>query len=258
MASPIHSHRLARALTGSALAFLLGVAGLCGIAASAEAAPRTVVSAAAPAVVNLPSTVVVSGSVGGRSRGATVTLRRLVNRDWQVVQTARVDAARTYSLTAPVMAGINQFQVKVKKSKLLKRAGVSAPVVVSGISGSSSELTSARARILQDTNAFRAQNGRPALVEMSQLDTVAQNWTQYMATTGDFRHNTSFFAQFPGDPSAGAENVAYGYPLETVVGGWIASTGHRANLLGSYTHIGIGFARSTSGRTYFTQNFARY
>jgi len=170
-----------------------------------------------------------------------------------------VSAERTYAFSASLSSGINEFRVKAKKSKRLKRAGVSATVVVVGDTGPvSADVTAARARILQDTNSYRAQNGRRALQPMPLLDVIAQTWTQVMATTGVLRHNLGFFAQYPGNPSAGGENIAVGYTPESVVGGWIASPDHRANLLGNYTHIGIGYVRSASGRAYFTQNFAAY
>jgi uncharacterized protein YkwD len=252
-------HTTAEALVAALVAVLVAAVALVATAAPADAAKRTPVSIAAPASVSLPAAATVSGSVGGKSQGATVTLLQRRSGDWQAVQRTTVSAARTYVFTVSVSPGVNEFQVKAKKSKRLKRAGASATVVVVGDSGPvSADVTAARARILQDTNAYRAQHGRRALQAMPLLDVIAQTWTQVMATTGILRHNLGFFGQYPGDPSAGGENIAVGYTPETVVGGWIASPDHRANLLGSYTHIGIGYVRSASGRAYFTQNFAAY
>ncbi|WP_420452133.1 CAP domain-containing protein [Ilumatobacter sp.] len=55
-----------------------------------------------------------------------------------------------------------------------------------------------------------------------------------------------------------AENVAYGYRTpEAVVGGWMSSPGHRANILSRHTtEVGVGVAESASGRAYWTQVFA--
>ena len=40
----------------------------------------------------------------------------------------------------------------------------------------------------------------------------------------------------------GSENVAWNYPTgEAVVAGWMNSSGHRRNILGNYTHCGIGY-----------------
>jgi uncharacterized protein YkwD len=52
---------------------------------------------------------------------------------------------------------------------------------------------------------------------------------------------------------AGSENVAFGYVSgDGVVSGWMASPGHRRNILGNYTHCGIGKAG-----TYWCQLFKR-
>ncbi len=56
-----------------------------------------------------------------------------------------------------------------------------------------------------------------------------------------------------------AENVALGYPnAETVVEGWMASKGHRANILDrDVVETGIGIARSSAGGLYYCQVFGR-
>ena len=55
-----------------------------------------------------------------------------------------------------------------------------------------------------------------------------------------------------------AENVARGYPTaEQVVQGWIDSDGHRKNIEGNYTHMGIGIAESRDGEKFYTQIFVR-
>jgi len=59
--------------------------------------------------------------------------------------------------------------------------------------------------------------------------------------------------------SAAGENIAYGQrtPAE-VMKGWMNSPGHRANILSpSYTHIGIGLAKTRNGVNYWTQMFIK-
>ena len=55
------------------------------------------------------------------------------------------------------------------------------------------------------------------------------------------------------------ENVGYGNVTpEQMVAMWMASAGHRANLLRpEYTHLGVGAAATATGRWYGTQVFAR-
>lgn len=58
--------------------------------------------------------------------------------------------------------------------------------------------------------------------------------------------------------NAGAENVAYNYKdAQDVVKNWIRSPGHRRNIEGNYNLTGIGIARDTKGKIYFTQIFLR-
>jgi uncharacterized protein YkwD len=56
-----------------------------------------------------------------------------------------------------------------------------------------------------------------------------------------------------------AENVALGYlSAETVVEGWMASKGHRANILQrDVNETGIAIARSSAGGLYYCQVFGR-
>ena len=53
-----------------------------------------------------------------------------------------------------------------------------------------------------------------------------------------------------------AENVAWGQgTAEEVVNGWLASTGHKANIEGDYTLTGLSAVRSKDGKWYYTQIF---
>ena len=135
-------------------------------------------------------------------------------------------------------------------------------------------------RILNDTNAYRTSQGKPALKLHASLNKVAGNWAHKMYTGSPsscyttLPHNPSYPAQYPTGWKAGAENVAAGQTYTTVVNGnqpgvqpssdigWIDSSGHRMNILGNYTHIGIGYyfgsAASCFQGRYYVQNFARY
>jgi len=60
-------------------------------------------------------------------------------------------------------------------------------------------------------------------------------------------------------PASGfAENVAAGQPTaQSVMTAWLNSSGHKANIEGNYTHIGIGVAKDQNGSKYYTQIFYR-
>jgi uncharacterized protein YkwD len=53
------------------------------------------------------------------------------------------------------------------------------------------------------------------------------------------------------------ENIAYGnVSADQMVAMWMSSPGHRANILRpEFTHLGVGVARTGSGRVYGTQDF---
>ncbi|MBN1591087.1 MAG: CAP domain-containing protein [Pirellulales bacterium] len=56
-----------------------------------------------------------------------------------------------------------------------------------------------------------------------------------------------------------AENIAMGYPSsQSVVRGWMNSSGHRANILNrGYRRIGVAAYRTASGTIYWCQQFRR-
>lgn len=115
-------------------------------------------------------------------------------------------------------------------------------------------------RILELLNADREEKGLRPLERLAGLDAVAQDWSDRQADEGRMYHNPDFFEQYPGSPTLGGENVAYGYPTpEEMYQGWYDSPGHYANMFNpDYTHIGIGVAYDDGGAPYGTQNFAAY
>ena len=112
-------------------------------------------------------------------------------------------------------------------------------------------------RILELLNNDRAEMGLRPLERHAGLDDVAQGWSDQQAAEGRMYHNPSFFEQYPGTPTAGGENVAYGYPTpEEMDEGWYDLPGHHANLVvPDYTPIGIGIPFD-DGAPYGTQNCA--
>jgi len=123
-------------------------------------------------------------------------------------------------------------------------------------------------RVFQLANAARAEAGLPPLQRMSALDDVARGWSTHLASTGaDLAHNPSYSSQVPGGWSGVAENVAWASAnyasdptalADAMHAGWMNSSGHRANILGGYTHVGVGVAFSPQHGWYLTQNFAAY
>lgn len=114
-------------------------------------------------------------------------------------------------------------------------------------------------KILDDTNAYRRLFGRSALKLHPSINRIAGDWAYRMHQTCEFKHNPSYSSAYPWGWKKAAENIAAGQTLLSLVKAWIDSVGHRTNLLGDYTHIGIGYYQGSNcyGR-YWVQNFAKY
>lgn len=237
------------------LPLLALILGLTTTALPAEAAAKrpTVTLAATPGVVAVQSPTTLTGKVSGTSAGAKVRLERRAGGAWKVIKSSKVKRNKTFRFRTTVSDDQTSFRVKVVKSKKI-RSATSKTVTVIG----TTELDRVRLLILQKTNEFRAQNGLVPLGLMPELNTVAQGWSTHMATSGDFKHNPTFSSSYPAGWSGGAENIAAGQSPDDVVTGWINSSGHRANLLGDYNYIGIGYATGGPYGRYYTQNFAKY
>jgi uncharacterized protein YkwD len=122
------------------------------------------------------------------------------------------------------------------------------------------------ARVLELTNIERQNAGLAPLAMNSQLTDAAQNYSEVLASTGCFEHTCGPVPNFVDrDVQAGytgwtalGENIAAGFTTpEAVVAGWMASPGHRANILSpKFTEIGIGLVTASDQfGTYWAQEF---
>jgi uncharacterized protein YkwD len=113
------------------------------------------------------------------------------------------------------------------------------------------------ARLVTLTNQARAQHGlRPLAVEL-QLTRVARDWSNTMATERKLYHRPSLRDAIIGDWQRIGENVGVGPTIERVQEAFMASPGHRGNILGDYDRVGIGIYAQDSGRVWITVNFLR-
>lgn len=133
------------------------------------------------------------------------------------------------------------------------------------VSRSISGLTSA---VLDATNAERVRAGLSPVTNNSQLAFAAQLQADQCARAGRIEH-VLVDAQYPRPEdrivAAGyswaqyGENLAVGYETsEAAVQGWMASPGHRDNILhAAFTEIGVAVATDAAGRAYYIQVFGR-
>ena len=104
-------------------------------------------------------------------------------------------------------------------------------------------LNSGQQRMVDLVNRDRGANGRAALAVDDELVAKAQAWAEKMARDGRLSHSnlrdgvTSCWRSL-------SENVAVSSSVDGLHRAWMASSGHRANILApSSTHIGVGVVR---------------
>jgi uncharacterized protein YkwD len=122
------------------------------------------------------------------------------------------------------------------------------------------------ARVLDLTNAERQNAGLAPLSLSSELEDAAQSYSDVLASSDCFAHTCGPVTEVgERDAQAGytgwsavGENIAAGYATpEDVVAGWMASPGHRANILSrNFAEIGIGVSNADGQfGIYWTQEF---
>jgi uncharacterized YkwD family protein/spore coat assembly protein SafA len=120
--------------------------------------------------------------------------------------------------------------------------------------------------VIRLVNVERAKVGLPGLKANWQLCRVARYKSQDMINKNYFSHTSPTYGSpftmmqnFGVSFSAAGENIAYGQrtPAEVMVS-WMNSPGHRSNILSpTYSEIGVGLAKSSSGTCYWTQQFIK-
>ncbi|WDV48242.1 SafA/ExsA family spore coat assembly protein [Clostridiaceae bacterium M8S5] len=120
--------------------------------------------------------------------------------------------------------------------------------------------------VINLTNRERQNNGLKPLKYNWELSRVARYKSADMRDRNYFSHTSPTYGSpikmvrdFGIRYTAVGENIAMGQRTAwEVVNGWMNSSSHRANILSKYyTEIGVGFAKSSSGKTYWTQLFIK-
>lgn len=118
---------------------------------------------------------------------------------------------------------------------------------------------------VEKINAERAAEGLDGLAVDVQLTRVARGWTGQMHRTDELRHNPDYANQIDGPWQRLGENVGYtirtGASEETLVSrlhtAFMDSPGHRRNVLGDWTHVGVGVSVTDRNKMWVTVNFMR-
>jgi uncharacterized protein YkwD len=161
-----------------------------------------------------------------------------------------------------------------RPAALLAAALVIAPCVAHAQEAGGPDLRRATRLILEATNRFRAQEGRPMLKANDDLAHAAGYFANFMARTDKYGHEADGsrpaerLTKFGYEYSLVAENIAYmfnsaGFTTEGLthafMDGWKKSPPHRKNMLDpDLKEVGIAIAYSVrSGRYYAVQAFGR-
>ncbi len=126
----------------------------------------------------------------------------------------------------------------------------------------SAALPSAEQDFVTRINQERTSRSLKALTVCGGIVNVARAWSDKRAATSNrVGHNPSYTSQIPSGWTRAAENVAWGSGTSATVAvlhrSLMNSAGHRANILGDFTHIGVGVT-VVSNQMYVTQNFGKY
>jgi len=117
--------------------------------------------------------------------------------------------------------------------------------------------------VLNKVNELRSGLGLQPVTRYQELDAVAQDWSEQQAAANNMSHRPDFTSVYPKGWTTGSENVAWrtagGDTGALIFDQWLNSPGHYKNMTDpDVNSIGIGFAQTSDGRWYATQNFAAY
>lgn len=104
-------------------------------------------------------------------------------------------------------------------------------------------------------NSLRSSNGQAGLTRDGSLDARARDWARYMAESGSLAH--SDLGSLVPPWTAVAENLGQGGSVPQIFDLLAGSSGHLSNMLGDYTHVGVGVWRDANDVLWTTHVFAR-
>ena len=113
-------------------------------------------------------------------------------------------------------------------------------------------------------NQDRKNNGRATLTLDAELSRIARIKSADMRDQGYFAHESPTYGdvramlrRFGYPFSAAGENIAHHANVDKAQTVFMTSAGHRQNILGTWTKVGIGIVEDAQGYIYATQIFAK-
>lgn len=111
------------------------------------------------------------------------------------------------------------------------------------------------AEFLAKINGLRSSRGLAPLTGDGPLNTRARGWSKHMAERDKLSHSNLSSLLPPW--SAAGENVGRGGSVDSLFNALVNSPNHLSNMLGDFTHIGIGVWRASNGTLWTTHVFTR-
>ena len=113
----------------------------------------------------------------------------------------------------------------------------------------------AESEFASSIGSLRSANGLSGLSRNGSLDSWARDWAKSMAESGALSHSN--IASLIPPWAAVGENVGQGGSVGQVFDLLASSSGHLSNMLGDFTHVGIGVWRDSNGVIWTAHVFAR-
>lgn len=118
----------------------------------------------------------------------------------------------------------------------------------------------AEAQFADLINSARRASGKAPLVVNTGVAATSRTWSGTMRSRGTMSHDpylVANVARVVPDWKRVGENVGVGYDVAQLHNAFMASSGHRANILGDYNQVGIGVVNSSDGTVWVTVRFVK-
>jgi uncharacterized protein YkwD len=110
-------------------------------------------------------------------------------------------------------------------------------------------------------NSARGSSGLAPLAFDPAAAVIAREWSNTMAMGNNLHHNPDLASQVSSRVTTSwtriGENVGVGYAVGSLHDAFMASTGHRANILGDYNRVGVGVVYGASSKIWVTFVFIK-
>lgn len=131
-----------------------------------------------------------------------------------------------------------------------------ATLMVVGVMTPAASASSHESEVLALMNAERAGNGLAPVATHADLRDDALRWSQHLVDEGSLSHNPQLAAVTTGWDRLG-ENVGVGPTIDALHNAFMASSGHRGNVLGDYDYVGIAVVEETPTKLWVTVVFMK-